>query len=265
MISLGPSAAEAPLKKENDVEVFGIQYTWKYFKASIDRAFVMDDEEWILAKNHSFDNPIDIEQEMRDFGKDIYVSKKWKNVLNTVEYPVDKIVDHFKIKYFMNSIAYMFALAIYEGFERIETYGIDNRYFTDTGGKMNYNHNWLDETHCVEFWAGVAVGRGVEVVTTKRSSLMKPVYPGDPSMYGYELSPELKRQRDNILAKRERVKRKLEPTTLSFYRKPEDMSYEELERKIAVGAIKPKAENVKAQEWGDVPVPDKKEDSGVGN
>ena len=226
LIGLGPSAVEAPDKKDG-VEVWGIQYTWESFK--IDRAFVMDDESWIIAKNHSFSNPKDVEEDMRKAGIPIYVSKKWANVPNTVEYPIEEIKANFP-HYFMDSFSYMFALAIHEGFERIELYGIDFRYFNELGELiwrpeagspwpdfikkypdwsfetfMMKQHNWLDETHCGAFWVGLAIGKGIEVVTSQRSSLMKPIHPQGVSLYGYEVSPLIEEQRREILNRKKKV------------------------------------------------------------
>ena len=258
LIALGPSATECPATKDG-TEVWGIQYTWKHWK--LDRAFVMDDQEWIVAKNHSFDSPIDIEQEMINAKVPIYTAKKWDTVPNTVEYPIEEIKKAFPHHYFMNSLSYMFALAIYEGFERIETYGIDLRYFNELGRLiwrpktemawsefmkqmpewsyeefMIYQHGWLDETICVAYWAGVAVGRGIEVVTTQRSSLMKPVYPGDTALYGYEVSPSIAKQRQAILMERKSLS---EPQKVNVFRKPDGMSQEEFIKQIECGALQP--------------------------
>ncbi len=235
LVALGPSATEVP-RFEEGVEVFGIQYTWQHFKLT--RAFVMDDPKWIIAKNHSYTNPLDVEKDMREAGCPIYTSQKWENVPNTVEYPIEEIKKEFPVHYFMNSMAYMFALAIHEGFERIETYGIDLRYISELGKEMKYHTNWLDETHCGAFWAGVAIGRGIEVVTPKRSSLMKPVSPGETSIYGYEISPTIEKQRAEILASRKKaVETKTEEVMV--FRPPKGMDQKEFLKQVSVGALKP--------------------------
>ena len=234
-IALGPSATEAPPHTRGDgVEVWGIQYTWQHF--TVDRAFVMDDREWIINKNSSFDIPVDIASDMRRANIPIYVAHKWPDVPNTVEYPIEEIKKAFPKHYFMDSMAYMFALAIQEGFERIETYGIDFRYFTDLGEELKYNHNWLDETHCGAFWAGVAIGKGIEVTTTNRCSMMKPVKPGETSLYGYEVSATIKAQRDKILKDRKKVSNS-EPVVV--FRPPEGVDPKEFLKQITVGSIKP--------------------------
>ena|SRR3990167_10197945 len=249
LIALGPSCAEAAWKAPEGVDTWGIQYTWRNFK--LDRAFVMDDEEWIKAKNSSFSVPIDMAKEMREAKVPIYVAKKWLDVPNSVEYPINEVLEYFKpIKYFMNSMAYMLALAIMEGYERIETYGIDFRYFGDLGDELKYPTNWLDETHCGAFWVGMAIGRGVEVIVTKRSSLMKPVRPGDPALYGYGVSPTIQRQRQNILDKRKKVETKQEPDTLQIFRPPKGADMKEFLRQVELGQVKPTIDNVEAKADG---------------
>lgn len=261
MIGLGPSAVECPQTKDDDTEVFGIQYTWENFK--LDRAFVMDDQTWIKAKNHSFSNPKDIVGDMCKAGIPIYVSKKWPDVPNTVEYPIEEIKANFP-HYFMDSFSYMFALAIHEGFERIELYGIDFRYFNELGeliwrpeaGKpwadfakehpdwnfetfMMKQHNWLDETHCGAFWVGLAIGRGIEVVISQRSSLMKPIHPQGVSLYGYEVSPLIEEQRKEILSRKKKIEIKQEPMKVGVFRPQPGEDREEFLKRVKSGQLTP--------------------------
>ena len=237
IIALGPSCSEAPWHEEGK-DTWGIQYTWRTWK--LDRAFVMDEEEWIKAKNHSFSIPIDIAQEMRDAKIPIYVAKKWSDVPNSVEYPIEEIKNFFPgINYYMNSIAYMFALAIKEGYTRIETYGVDYRYFGDLGNKLGYPDNWLDETHCGSFWAGMIIGRGIELVITKRSSLLKPLSPGDPCFYGYSVSEQIHKQRKHILENRKKVELKQIHETLQVFRPPKGADLKEFMRQVQLGTVQP--------------------------
>ena len=260
-IALGPSAVECPMTKPDHVERWGIQYVWENW--TLDRAFVMDDREWIIAKNHSFDNPKDVVGDMVRAGIPIYVSKKWLDVPNTVEYPIEEIKSKFP-HYFMDSMAYMFALAIHEGFARIEIYGIDFRYYNELGeliwrpeaGRpwkefmkdhpdwnyeefMKQQHNWLDETHCGAFWTGLAIGKGIEVVIPKRSNLAKPIFPGDPNLYGYEISPAITKQREGILSKRKKIELKQETMRVGQFRPQPGENMEEFLKKVRSGAVQP--------------------------
>ena len=86
------------------------------------------------------------------------------NVKNYEEYPLKEIISKFKIEYFTDSVAYMVAFAIFNGYEKIKMRGCD--------------YIWGDEIHsgkrdCVEFWLGVAKGRGIEVDVGKGSTLLQ--------------------------------------------------------------------------------------------
>lgn len=69
--------------------------------------------------------------------------------------------------YYISSIDYMTALAIYEGFDRIEYYGVELREKTE----------WAMQKSGATFWAGFARGRGIEVLVPKNSVLIAaPLY-----------------------------------------------------------------------------------------
>jgi hypothetical protein len=73
----------------------------------------------------------------------------------SIEYPLADMVERFfknmrrgdsKIKYFTSTFAYMMALAISEGFERIEIYGFE----------MSDDTEYIKQKACAEFWLGKA-------------------------------------------------------------------------------------------------------------
>ena len=52
------------------------------------------------------------------------MQKAWKEVPTSMVYPLDAMLKKFG-DYFTNSISWMLALAIHEGFEEIHVYGVD--------------------------------------------------------------------------------------------------------------------------------------------
>jgi hypothetical protein len=69
------------------------------------------------------------------------------------KYPIAEILKEFKQTLFNSSIDYMIALAIYKKYEKIDVWGVicamgDGYYF---------------ERPAIEFWRGVAVGRGIDI------------------------------------------------------------------------------------------------------
>lgn len=121
---------------------------------------------------------------LASWGKDVpvYMVQKFKEVPNSVVYPLEEIFAEFKpyflredrVRYFTNSISYMIALAIYEKFEEIHIYGVDMA----TSGVDN---EYAKQRPSCEFWLGVAVGRGIKIEIPDESDLLKTRF-----MYGFE-------------------------------------------------------------------------------
>ena len=103
-------------------------------------------------------------------------------------YPIKEVLEKFPTRFFSNSIAYMIAYAllytksvqgpgnlrptVIEGYQTIYFYGID----------MMTNSSYLQEKGGVEFWMGVALGMGVNLVNTRSSATGKT---WNGRMYGY--------------------------------------------------------------------------------
>ena len=86
------------------------------------------------------------------------------DIKNYEEYPLKEILKEYGVEYFTDSVAYMVAFAIFKGYTKIKMRGCD--YF------------WGDEIHsgkrdCVEFWLGVAKGKGIEVDVGKGGTLLR--------------------------------------------------------------------------------------------
>jgi hypothetical protein len=107
----------------------------------------------------------------------VYMLKKYDEVPASVKFPLEELVEHFGDNegfsgdYYTNSIAFMLALAIYEGYQEIHTYGVNML------GSDEYEY----QRPCVEFWLGYSKGRGIKTVVPKESSLLKA-----DKRYGYE-------------------------------------------------------------------------------
>lgn len=227
ILGLGTSLYEAKPEPPEGVDVFGLQYTWKSHK--LHRAFIMDDRDWIVAKNNNLGR--NIQDEINSYDFPVYTAKLWGDLDHNIEFPLEHVISCFpnlkhKVlkrtdkgeeideivgRYFLNTFCYMIALAIFEGYERIELYGIDmansyNRAPTET---------WEDERACCAYWLGVAVGRGIEVVISRGSRMTKPISDGNPSLYGYEVSNALQAIRDKVLKNNKDLEHKLHSGKIS--------------------------------------------------
>ena len=119
-------------------------------------------------------------EELRAMKIPVYMQEAYPDIPSAVRYPIEEMVSAFGIPrknpnvkdaYFTNSISYMLALGIYQGFEEIHVYGVDMAVGTE------YN----EQRPSCEYYVGIAVGRGIKVYLPTESDLLKTRF-----MYGYE-------------------------------------------------------------------------------
>lgn len=106
---------------------------------------------------------------LASLGCPVYVNEKWSHLLNSVVYPFEEVKKEFFInvnreQFFTSSIAYMTALAIYEGFDEISFYGINQSLQTE----------YEKQLPCIDFWVGIALGKGIRVNIQKHSNILNP-------------------------------------------------------------------------------------------
>lgn len=112
----------------------------------------------------------------------IYMQEVHPEIPNSKKFPLEEMFDHFgecftnpeHAKYFTNSISFMIAMAIYEGFNEIHVYGVD---MATTFNDGEYS---MQRPSC-EFWLGMAAGRGIKLFIPDQSDLLKTRF-----LYGYE-------------------------------------------------------------------------------
>ena len=122
----------------------------------------------------------------------IYTQEVWDDVPNSVKFPLEAVDNEFfrNLKvvteegkevpwleahehgYYTSSFAWMIALALYEGFERIEVWGFN----------MGSQSEYLYQAGSGSFWMGYCLGKEVELVFPERTPLLL------GNMYGYEFS-----------------------------------------------------------------------------
>lgn len=114
----------------------------------------------------------------RDHGRPIYMIAPCSEIPNSVAYPLREIQWTYPHAYFCNSLAYMIALAIHEQVDEIYLYGMNE---TD---RARTERAWRN----IEFWLGIAVGRGIGVWVHPASELLRS-YHGDERnvLYGYSI------------------------------------------------------------------------------
>ena len=96
-------------------------------------------------------------------GIPLYMEQVWADMPSSVKYPREEIVKSLGYDYFTSTMAYMLALAIYQGYEEIRIYGID----------MAAETEYFHERPCFEFWLGIAHSRGISLVMPEDCPILK--------------------------------------------------------------------------------------------
>ena len=110
----------------------------------------------------------------QDHGRPIFMQRQYPMVPGCVKYPLENILDTFPQRYFTNSVAYMIALAVFQGVEEIQIWGVD----------MATKEEYTAQRSGVEYWVGLAQGAGVDVLIPEMSDLCK-----SRVLYGFHEDP----------------------------------------------------------------------------
>ena len=167
----------------DDVEIWTLNHTARLGLPRIDRLFDMHRWELIqdphfLVREYQQDHHEYLREE-HDFP--IYMVEKYEEVPASVKYPFEEI-KHLGGKYrtFTSSFCYMMAMAVFEGYERIEIYGFN----------MEAETEYEYQRESAVKWIAWAEGLGIDVYLTPESGLHSQVN----LLYGYEGIPMVSRQ-----------------------------------------------------------------------
>jgi hypothetical protein len=129
-------------------------------------------------------------------GRPVYLQKADPDIPSSVAFPREAIQAYFATangpnRYFTCSVCWLIALAVFEGFPRIELWGFELR---DTKPGSAYAY----ERPCFAYWVQQAIDHGVDVVYQAEIARLKEnglLVPGDPDaytgpLYGYSTKPE---------------------------------------------------------------------------
>jgi len=92
----------------------------------------------------------------------VYMMEVDPDVPASVRYPLREVADIGGM-YLTSTVAFAIGLAILEGFEQIKLFGFD----------MSSQNEYAHQRPCIEWWAGIAKGRGIEIVVPPGSTLLK--------------------------------------------------------------------------------------------
>ena len=104
---------------------------------------------------------------------EFFTCKPFKQIKHAQLYPLEEIVDHFKVCYFSSTIEYMIAYALWKGADHLKLLGCN----------MSVKQEYIEQKPGMEYWIGRAAGMGVQVdLQHHYTSLMKTK---DSLLYGY--------------------------------------------------------------------------------
>jgi len=141
--------------------------------ARVDRLFSMDDIDHLLTIRRGMFTKEQFVDKINDRNV-LYVSThEISEIPKSKEFPFKEIYNLFKTPYYTNTICYMIAYALWKGVTDIEFWGV---------AQMGANE-YLAERAGVEFWIGLAAGRGVRISFKTPTLLLKNYQMEYP--YGY--------------------------------------------------------------------------------
>jgi hypothetical protein len=160
----GPGWKDTPI---DDGEIWGVNST--HLLRNVDR--IIDIHDRVKPKEEK--DQIHMEQ-LRKKSIPTYSQDEMEGFDNVKKYPLDEIVKEFDTDYFGSGIDYMIALAIYEGATDIHLYGVC----------MMTESEYAHQKASVEYWVGIARGRGIDIKVHGEHSVILKTRNG--LIYGYQ-------------------------------------------------------------------------------
>lgn len=164
-----------------DCEIWGVNQVYRFIPR-MDRNFQIH-ENWDDASKWAAGT--DQKKWITESPIPTYMVRHFPDMPNSINYPVEWVKQQLNLAgdpdlpgtgldYFTSSIAFMYALAIAEGFESIGIYGID----------LIIGREYFFEKACVEFYMGIAHARGIHIHKPDNCALL-----WQSHRYGYEVAP----------------------------------------------------------------------------
>ena len=188
IVGCADSKNEAPFA-DDEFEIWGVNNLYPLIEAHKDRyrwfeIHEITKEDNILMRRH---DPIfrgqnvgeyvaQLGQWANEINCPVYMQKVWPEVPTSMVYPLKAMIEKYG-NYFTNSISYMLALAIHEGFEEIHVYGVDMAVDTE------YHH----QRPSCEYFLGLAQGMGIKTYIPDTADLLKVRF-----LYGFDEPKETK-------------------------------------------------------------------------
>lgn len=181
IVGFASSSRDAAPFKDPSFEIWGMNEIYKMLPR-LSRLFEMHTWEHLQRERVRGDEVIKGEDHLNWMRQNksviIYMQKARQEIPRSQTFPLEGLSRLFlpgREPYFMSTPAYMLALAIAEGFEEIHVYGVD----------LLQDEEYTYQRPNMEFYIGVALGRGIKMYVHEASALLRSSY-----LYGWTEPPD---------------------------------------------------------------------------
>jgi hypothetical protein len=122
--------------------------------------------------------------EINESGARVWMKKHYDEIPLSVEFPIDAILEKFR-RYFTNSVSYLIALAIMEGYTDIGLFGVHMATATE----------YASQRPSCEYFIGYAEARGINIWIPDGADILKAA-----RLYGYEQVGDLEKKVNKLQA-----------------------------------------------------------------
>lgn len=166
------------------VEIWGCSSSYRH-QPNLTKLYNLDPLAWFQKHRPEYLNAVN----SGDFA--IVMQRHYEEIPRSEALPRLEILKHFGLydpreplesqsrAYFTSTLCWMFADAIRQGYDEITLHRLQ-----EDGRSLDYPM----QKACLDFWLGMALGRGVKV-TKSQSSLVGVPHPWEPGQYGYTMNP----------------------------------------------------------------------------
>lgn len=159
IIGSGSTRLKTPWETDGEIWFVGSVITFDDCKRC-DAVFELHDRE-------AFEKNIN---RLNKSGAIVYMKEHQEDIPQSVAFPIDSIVDEFG-NYLTNTVSYMLAFAMQQGYEEINLFGVH----------MIQDSEYGYQKPSCEYFIGLARGKGIEVNICEGSELLY-----SPALYGYQ-------------------------------------------------------------------------------
>lgn len=124
---------------------------------------------------------------IKSCGIPVFMSNPPAEFPTAVRYPVEKLIEKHGLDYFTSTVSFMIAWSIDCIEDKVKETGLPYSAYTIGvyGIDLIVGTEYEVQKACVEYWLGVAEGRGIAIHLPQQTALLKQQY-----RYGYEKAPE---------------------------------------------------------------------------